>query len=106
MLGFILIVIQCPVSNIIINNQLSPLIIIIIIIILTDEDYEILSELPDTVEYMCTFCYTNNDDSHDGGVSWRTAIIEFKRDSYNKVYCNYSNHCYYSNHTAIATILP
>ena len=47
-----------------------------------DEEYEILSDLPESVEYICHLCCPKESDYLPG---WKIAVSQFKTEAFNKV---------------------
>lgn len=52
-------------------------------VLFSDEEYEILSDLPDSVEYTCRLCMAKRLSKEEP--SWRVAVNQFKEESFNKV---------------------
>ena len=72
---------------------------IIPLIICIDEEYEILSDLPESVEYMCALCVP-----HDAGPpGWKIAIIQFKTEAYDKVHVHVVMYTHVHVHTRTCT---
>ena len=52
---------------------------------MSDEDYEILSDLPDSVEFICRLCSPPPSEPALSLPGWRIAINQFKTEAFDKV---------------------
>ena len=72
------------------------------LIIFIDEEYEILSDLPESVEYICALCIP-----HDTGPpGWKIAIIQFKTEAYDKVHLHTRTCTLYRRMRCLIQTLP